>query len=84
MDYGSSDDVSHRSRDVVASEPASDGSAPALPLHLLVLPCRLVPSALATFEIAGRLAVVVLSSPHLPGSLPLNPLLALGSPRTVH
>ena len=43
-----------------------------------------VPSVLATFEIAGRLSVLVLSNPFLSGPLPLNPLLALGSRRSVH
>lgn len=42
------------------------------------------PLALATFEIAGRLAVLALSGPAGPGPFPLNPLLALGVPRAVH
>ena len=43
-----------------------------------------VPAAAATFEIAGRLAVLVVSSPHHPTPFPQNPLVALGLPRTVH
>ena len=40
--------------------------------------------ALATFEIAGRLSVLVLSGPQGRGPFPLNPLLALGATRAVH
>lgn len=43
-----------------------------------------LPLALATFEIAGRLAVLALSGPAGQGPFPLNPLLALGGPRAVH
>jgi hypothetical protein len=44
-----------------------------------------VPAAVATIEIAGRLAVLVLSSPHRPAPFfPYNPLVALGAPRAVH
>lgn len=45
-----------------------------------------VSAALATFEIAGRLACVVVSSRQLPRPLPETPLLALGSfdPHAVH
>ena len=48
-----------------------------------LLPIRYfgAPAAIATFEIAGRLAVVVVSSP---GPFPQNPIVALGPPRTVH
>lgn len=40
--------------------------------------------ALATFEVAGRLSVLVLSGPRGRGPFPLNPLLALGTSRVVH
>ena len=40
--------------------------------------------ALATFEIAGRLSVLVLSGPQGRGPFPLNPLRALGATRAVH
>lgn len=51
-----------------------------------LLPIRYfgAPAALATFEIAGRLAVLVVSSPHRPAPFPLNPIASLGSPRAVH
>ena len=51
-----------------------------------LLPIRYfgVPAAVATFEIAGRLAVLVVSSPHRPAPFPQNPIVALGPPRTVH
>ncbi|MEO7109022.1 MAG: hypothetical protein ABI183_01180 [Polyangiaceae bacterium] len=42
------------------------------------------PAALATFEIAGRLAVLVVSGTRQRLPFPQNPLLALGSPRTLH
>jgi hypothetical protein len=41
-------------------------------------------AAIATFEIAGRLAVLVVSSPHCRGAFPQNPIVALGPPRAVH
>jgi hypothetical protein len=41
-------------------------------------------AAIATFEIAGRLAVLVVSSPHRSLPLPQNPIAALGPPRAVH
>jgi hypothetical protein len=43
-----------------------------------------VPAALATFEIAGRLAVLVVSSAHRSAPFPQNPVVALGPPRVVH
>jgi hypothetical protein len=43
-----------------------------------------VPAALATIPIAGRLAVLVVSSAHHRGPFPNNPMVALGSTRTVH
>jgi hypothetical protein len=43
-----------------------------------------VPMALGTFEIAGRLAALWLSGPKGPGPFPRNPLLGLGSSRSVH
>lgn len=51
-----------------------------------LLPIRYfgAPAAIATFEIAGRLAVLVVASPHRPGPFPQNPIVALGPPRTVH
>jgi len=51
-----------------------------------LLPIRYfgIPSTLATFEIAERLSVVVLSNSRLPGPFPLNALLALGSRRSFH
>ena len=51
-----------------------------------LLPIRYfgVPAAIATFEIAGRLAVLVLSSPHRPAPFPQNPIASLGPPRAVH
>jgi len=51
-----------------------------------LLPIRYfgVQAALATFEIAGRLAVLMVSSPYFLGPFPLNPLIALGPPRAVH
>lgn len=42
------------------------------------------PAAIATFEIAGRLAVLVVSSSHRPAPFPQNPIVALGPPRAVH
>lgn len=66
------------------------GRTPARPkatesgLDLLSIRYFGVPAALATFEIAGRLAALVVSSPHHPGPFPKNPIIALGSPRTVH
>ncbi|AUX19809.1 hypothetical protein SOCEGT47_002620 [Sorangium cellulosum] len=44
------------------------------------------PAALATFEIAGRLACLVVSSPHHPRPFPRGPLVALAARglRTVH
>jgi hypothetical protein len=51
-----------------------------------LLPIRYfgVGAAVATFEIAGRLAVLVVSSAHGPAPFPQNPIIALGPPRTVH
>jgi hypothetical protein len=51
-----------------------------------LLPIRYfgAPAAIATFEIAGRLAVLVVSNPHRPAPFPQNPIVALGPPRTVH
>jgi hypothetical protein len=51
-----------------------------------LLPIRYfgAPAAIATFEIAGRLAVLVVSSPHRPAPFPQNPIVGLGPPRTVH
>jgi hypothetical protein len=51
-----------------------------------LLPIRYfgAPAAIATFEIAGRLAVLVVSSTHRPAPFPLNPIVALGPPRAVH
>jgi hypothetical protein len=51
-----------------------------------LLPIRYfgVDAALATFEIAGRLAVLTISSPYARGPFPLNPLIALGPARAVH
>jgi len=43
-----------------------------------------VPLALATFEVAGRLAVVALSGPRGRGPLAKSPLFALGASRAVH
>lgn len=43
-----------------------------------------VPSTLATFEIAGRLAILVLSNPRRSVPFPLHPLIALGSRRSIH
>jgi hypothetical protein len=43
-----------------------------------------VPGTLATFELAGRLAILVLPSPRRPVPFPLHPLIALGSRRSVH
>jgi hypothetical protein len=43
------------------------------------------PAALATFEITGRLACLVVSSPHHPRPFPDSPLVALATrgPRTI-
>lgn len=51
-----------------------------------LLPIRYfgVPATVATFEIAGRLAVLVVSSSHRAVPFPQNPIVALGPPRTVH
>lgn len=51
-----------------------------------LLPIRYfgAPAAIATFEIVGRLAVLVVSSPHRPAPFPQNPIAALGPPRAVH
>ena len=43
-----------------------------------------VPAALATIPIAGRLAVLVVSSAHHRCPFPKNPMVALGSPRMIH
>jgi hypothetical protein len=51
-----------------------------------LLPIRYfgAPATLATFEIAGRLAVLVVSSPHRPTPFPQTPIVALGPTRAVH
>jgi hypothetical protein len=51
-----------------------------------LLPIRYfgAPATLATFASAGRLAVLVVSSPQRPAPFPLNPIVALGPPRAVH
>lgn len=51
-----------------------------------LLPIRYfgAPAAIATFEIAGRLAVLVVSSPHRQAPFPQNPIIALGPTRAVH
>lgn len=51
-----------------------------------LLPIRYfgAPAAIATFEIAGRLAVLVVSSSHRRAPFPQTPLVALGLPRAVH
>ncbi|MBK6463126.1 MAG: hypothetical protein IPF92_19285 [Myxococcales bacterium] len=51
-----------------------------------LLPIRYfgAPATVATFEIAGRLAVLVVSSSHRAAPFPQNPIVALGPPRTVH
>jgi hypothetical protein len=55
-------------------------------IHADLLPIRYfgAPAALATFEIAGRLSVLVISSSSGLGPFPRNPLIALGPPRLVH
>jgi hypothetical protein len=58
-------------------------------VDLVSICCFGVPAALATFEIAGRLSVLLLLGPqHFdPRCSDLrsrNPFLALGSPRTLH
>jgi hypothetical protein len=51
-----------------------------------LLPIRYfgAPAAIATFEIAGRLAVLVVSSAHRAAPFPQNPMIALGPPRALH
>lgn len=51
-----------------------------------LLPIRYfgAPAAIATFEIAGRLAVLVVGSQHRPAPFPQNPIASLGPPRAVH
>lgn len=58
---------------------ASDGDVDLLPIRYFGLQ-----AALATFEIAGRLSVLVLSGAQGRGAFPLNPLIALGPPRAIH
>jgi hypothetical protein len=62
------------------SEPEATGiDADLMPIRYFGLPL-----ALATFQIGGRLSVLVLSGPQGRGPFPVNPLLALGSGRAVH
>lgn len=51
-----------------------------------LLPIRYfgAPAAIATFEIGGRLAVLVVSSPHRAAPFPQNPIASLGPPGAVH
>ncbi|WP_437315238.1 hypothetical protein [Sorangium sp. So ce385] len=60
--------------------------APARGVDLVPIAYFGAPAALATFEIAGRLACLVVSSPHRPRPFPHDPLVALAmrGPRTVH
>jgi hypothetical protein len=66
-------------------EPARQASSrsEAADIDLLSIRYFGVPMGLATFEIAGRLAVLAVSSPHRLAPFPPNPLVALGR-RTVH
>ena len=65
--------------------PASaPGRAPDKAVDLLGIRYFGVAAALATFEIAGRLSVLVVSTPHRPAPFPTNPMFALGLERTVH
>lgn len=60
--------------------------APARDVDLVAIAYFGAPATLATFEIAGRLACVVVSSRHLAGPFPRNPLVGLArhAHRTVH
>ena len=57
----------------------TEGGVDLIPIHYFG-----APSALAIFEIAGRLAVLIVSSPHGRGPFPQNPLIALGQPRAIN
>jgi hypothetical protein len=61
-------------------------SAVRSPMDLVSVEYFGVTATLATYEIAGRLACVIVSSPHHRGPFPANPLVALASrgPRFVH
>ncbi|WP_437965983.1 hypothetical protein WMF04_41160 [Sorangium sp. So ce260] len=60
--------------------------APARGVDLVPIEYFGAPAALATFEIAGRLACLVVSSPHHRRPFPYSPLVAVAmrGPRTVH
>jgi hypothetical protein len=57
----------------------TEGGVDLIPIHYFG-----APSVLATFEIAGRLAVLIVSTPHGRGPFPQNPLIALGQPRAIN
>lgn len=61
------------------SRGATDNGVDLLPIRYFG-----APAAIATFEIAGRLAVLVVSCPHRPAPFPQNPIVALGPPCAVH
>jgi hypothetical protein len=58
--------------------------APGVSAELMPIRYFGLPLALAMFQIAGGLSVLVLSGPQGRGPFPLNPLLGLGSARAVH
>jgi hypothetical protein len=57
---------------------------PVSSVDLVSVCCFGWPAALATFEIAGRISVLLLLGPHRSDLRPRNPFLALGSPRTLN
>ena len=67
-----------------ARPPRARSEATAIGVDLLPIRYFGLQAALATFEIAGRLSVLVLSGAQGRGAFPLNPLIALGPPRAIH
>ena len=62
----------------------SRAEAPQMNADLIPIRYFGVPLALATFEIAGRISVLLLSGPDGRGPFPSNPLLALATACAVH
>src|SRR4051794_20746798 len=65
---------------------ADRGRSSAVGVDLVSIEYFGVAATLATYEVAGRLACIVVSSPRKAGPFPANPLVALASrgPRIVH
>lgn len=57
----------------------TEGGVDLIPIHYFG-----AASVLATFEIAGRLAVLFVSTPYGRGPFPQNPLIALGQPCAIN